>query len=686
MSGLPTTASLCPTSGVDKETSASLIEGQVSQDNPPSPATLSVTPGPTEQEIVNGIYMSLSTEEPEERVDQSTRASSGRVVYSSKAPELNQSSKTNTEPWIVEVRKELLETVGAVTDSAGRRARSGSLTRGRAGRKVEIGKVPAKPMEPLTVELPRPQATFPTLPLGRSNSIGRAAYNDKWRCAPLDDDKDDEKNGDEDDDAKDDDSDDDQPKNASQAVSSVKGYGRSGNRTECQQRRLIAKRARAKINKKAKKEEAKAASLLASQIENVTLRVSAGGTKQSFPLGTGSKRAADSASAASSGLKKPKLEDCAIAQSLASYLKTEGGNSATSGTRSNSFFSHGPITVPELRSFAHTLHDLHQDNRRVPPLVHPSDALMDADGLLTLQLGPDQSSVSLVEVSRKQRSGDVPTTHPTFYASGLFSLAGQIQDGSSFQCCKCRSSHWPVPKTKIVFVTHSEVLAASGFPNSLTNPSATTSEVNPTSPQECWDTVWVLGGLMSDPAKIIKSLYGSFVGELVIFLDLGTLAIKHGESASSVMDRLVQLCGYLVNSLRFKAKGNTRVLVLPPLIHLGDKELALHQEPTQPATKLALKESLELKHFIDIHNRGVAEMMRSPLQTWGDFASSVITEVGQDAMLRTVHEVKVRVAPTSLEGEDGALHLQPASIHNMVQSLVAFAMTHPYATWGFRLH
>ena len=116
-----------------------------------------------------------------------------------------------------------------------------------------------------------------------------------------------------------------------------------------------------------------------------------------------------------------------------------------------------------------------------------------------------------------------------------------------------------------------------------------------------------------------------------------------------------------------------------------DKELALHQEPTQPATKLALKESLELKNHIDIRNRGVAEMMRSPLQTWGDFASSV-TEVGQDAMLRTVQEVKVRVAPTSLEGEDGALHLQPASIHNMVRSLLAFAMTHPYATWGSRLH
>ena len=148
MSGLPTTASLCPTSGVDKETSASLIGGQVSHDNPPSPATLSVAPDPTEQEVVNGILMSLSTEEPVERVDQSTRASSGRVVYSSKAPELNQSTKANTEPWFVEVRKELLETVDVVTNSAERKARSGSLTRGKAGRKVDKGKVPAKPMVP----------------------------------------------------------------------------------------------------------------------------------------------------------------------------------------------------------------------------------------------------------------------------------------------------------------------------------------------------------------------------------------------------------------------------------------------------------------------------------------------------------------------------------------------------------
>lgn len=105
-----------------------------------------------------------------------------------------------SEPWFVEVRKELLETVDVVTNSADRKARSGSLTRGKAGRKVDKGKVPSTPMVPLTVELPRPQAIISTLPLGRSNSIGRANYNDRWRCAPLDDDKDVEKVGDEDDD------------------------------------------------------------------------------------------------------------------------------------------------------------------------------------------------------------------------------------------------------------------------------------------------------------------------------------------------------------------------------------------------------------------------------------------------------------------------------------------------------
>ena len=126
-------SSPCPAStGTDKESpAASLNGGKVSPDIPPSPATVSVS---TEQEVVDDIFMSLSTEEPGARVDQATGASPGRVVYSTQAPELTHSNSVNTEPWYVEVRKQLEETVAVVTSPAERKARAASLQRVKGGK------------------------------------------------------------------------------------------------------------------------------------------------------------------------------------------------------------------------------------------------------------------------------------------------------------------------------------------------------------------------------------------------------------------------------------------------------------------------------------------------------------------------------------------------------------------------
>ena len=42
------------------------------------------------------------------------------------------------------------------------------------------------------------------------------------------------------------------------------------------------------------------------------------------------------------------------------------------------------------------------------------------------------------------------------------------------------------------------------------------------SPVQCWDSLVLLGGLGSDPFKIIQAIYGSFQGDLALILDLGT--------------------------------------------------------------------------------------------------------------------------------------------------------------------
>merc|ERR1712212_1257233 len=103
--------------------------------------------------------------------------------------------------------------------------------------------------------------------------------------------------------------------------------------------------------------------------------------------------------------------------------------------------------------------------------------------------------------------------------------------------------------------------ASAGLPISLSLPSAPQVEIQKVSPEQCWDSVWVLGGLRADPFKVCKAIYGNYQGSLVVLLDLGTLPVMHGESAASVNTRLIALEQRLVQSLRYSAKGSTRVLV-----------------------------------------------------------------------------------------------------------------------------
>ena len=86
--------------------------------------------------------------------------------------------------------------------------------------------------------------------------------------------------------------------------------------------------------------------------------------------------------------------------------------------------------------------------------------------------------------------------------------------------------------------------------------------VPPTAAEECYDIVWVLGGLLYDPAKILKAIYGSYQGNLVICLHLGALTISSGESSASVWDRLHVLVMLLKVSLRHANKGGLRLVVL----------------------------------------------------------------------------------------------------------------------------
>ena len=191
----------------------------------------------------------------------------------------------------------------------------------------------------------------------------------------------------------------------------------------------------------------------------------------------------------------------------------------------------------------------------------------------------------------------------------------------------------------------------------------------------------MLGGLLSDPAKVLKANYGQYQGSLVILLDLGALAIRSGETGASVWDRLHDLVRCLRVSLRHPQKGGLRLIVLPPMVHLGDNELVLHQQQTKSTTKLALAELLELRRSIDMHNGSVSEQANNPMKSWAMFASSRHETTMTDARGRTIRGVAVRASSATWEGANGNLHLQPAALHSMVRSLVTFLRTHAEVAW-----
>ena len=245
-------------------------------------------------------------------------------------------------------------------------------------------------------------------------------------------------------------------------------------------------------------------------------------------------------------------------------------------------------------------------------------------------------TVRQVAVPRAVRSGAEITSQLNFHSSELFALVGQIEFADSFKCSKCLSSHWPVPRSKKVLVTFSEVIAAAGFPRSLTLPGAQQEQVAPTATAECYDTVWILGGgLLSDPARILKALYGSYQGDLIFLLDLGTLAVTRGESAFSVRDRLHNLVGHLKRNLRHPGKGETYFTILPPIIHLGDGEVALHQDSPKAVSKLALAEMLQLRELVDYHNGSMTPVPSTPMHSWAKLISARHDATAFDSLHRT---------------------------------------------------
>ena len=436
------------------------------------------------------------------------------------------------------------------------------------------------------------------------------------------------------------------------------------------------KKLRQKANRAAKKQAEQLALSLTSQ-----LQVSLGEVTPEQTPKKAVKRSAEVL--VSHQVKVPKLETLPSARILAGYLSQVYELAHLHRGAMNPLFWHGPIGLAELRDVAHS-YSAHKEGafEEATSLGPPGCSLRDEQGLLLLALrSTEPTSVSPAQASTEERSG-AELAPLTFFSSELLSYGQRIAHGKNYRCTQCQSSHFPPTRTKIVLVTGSEVIAAAGLPHILTLPGSAAVATHPVAPHQCWDTVWILGGLRSDPYKVLKGIYGTYKGSLKFLLDMGALPVVHGESASSVITRLNALVSELKKSLRLWALGPTQVIILPPIVHLGDENLALHQSPAaRTYSKLALTQLTILQRHIEARtSEMLGGMTRSPIHNWGSLASNSTSEMAEDSMGRIVEKVQV-TGNSSVVVDGGCLHLKPDSLTATIRSLASFVGAHAWATW-----
>ena len=482
------------------------------------------------------------------------------------------------------------------------------------------------------------------------------------------------------DEGEDDDEDDDvTPKNSPARGNTAKGVAKT--KTPAQVAAAKAKKARKLARKKARKAaEVQSAADLATKLVQMSKEVSSKTVQETTSQVVTLKRHAGPPK--NPPAKKSKLDASPMAQELARYLAEEYPFAAAfPQAQHNSIYRHGPILLATLRSIAHSVSSLKPAIMDDPCLGHSTDIWRDENGLLLLSLDPaNLSMVGPATATVEERSG-LQFPELTFFSSKILSHGQRIDAGTSYRCTLCQSSHFPVPRAVTVLVTASELIGAPGLPVNIGLPDIAPVDIPWVSPQQCWDSLVLLGGLMSDPFKVLQAIYGSFQGGLTILLDLGTQPIVHGESAASVITRLEELVMKLVQSLRRKTQGITRVLVLPPTIHMGHESLALNQVHSGPHNILVMAQLSELKLHIDSRNYDRLGSRRiSPLHSWSELFSALQSQLSRDSMGRSIGKVQVVVNPGVMV-DAGCLHLRPDYLHSIVSNLVAFAGAYSWLSW-----
>ena len=115
---------------------------------------------------------------------------------------------------------------------------------------------------------------------------------------------------------------------------------------------------------------------------------------------------------------------------------------------------------------------------------------------------------------------------------------------------------------------------------------------------------------------------------------------------------------------------------------MGDKHLALNQGPAVSYTRASFHELCRLRSLVDnkhiVQKAGLGTVV--PLHQWSYHFSRAATSGDRTSNGLFVQKVDWE-AHATIEGSDGALHLDPHALQILVRRVVKWVRCAPYITW-----
>ena len=336
---------------------------------------------------------------------------------------------------------------------------------------------------------------------------------------------------------------------------------------------------------------------------------------------------------------------------------------------------HGPLSISTLNLFAREMHGgrnevVWEGHGHPNPRIQPNSP----HGLRLHQIGPDGNIVpSDAEAANAARRGQSKSDSLWVHSSRLIEQMRKIDSNGATTCSTCQQVHRSTPVRLNLLLCSSEAVASAGLSEILTSsgmPSAALPSFG-----DCFEVLWIPGGLEMFPKDVMQRVYGSCQLPLNIILNMGGEAVMSGESARTVFSELLNLREWLERDFRKGRRVTSKVFLASPLQWKGEGHLHLSMPPKEPLSFSQRSELHTLAVSIETMNNSLvshSSYLARTLPRWCEHVGHrrEVTVSGNSGRTRIMVEPVAK--PSVSADAEGDLHLDKRSLLSLVRETFRF--------------